>query len=280
MSEHTYFAGLDFSGARGALANLWSCVGVERDGRLHVLSLRPHAFRPDAAEYLAEGWRREIGAADDAPLLAGLDFPFGLPDAAARLLVGHGYDFLMLNRHLAERSPEEIVDAAPDHRKAPRACDALSGSGGAMAPLDLRLYKQTSEGARFLHELLLPPTTQLLPQVQREGATLTLIEVYPSVTAPDVGIKAPRKPKAPGQCRSRPAALSHYLSFDHPALQAVAITLEDAWDATLACLTAWLVRDDLNQPARVGLVTPEQMKREGWIYRHPDAWTALPGRRN
>jgi hypothetical protein len=280
MSRHTYFAGLDFSGARGALSNLWSCVGVERDGRLHVLSLRPHAFRPDAADYLAGGWRSEVAATEDAPLLAGLDFPFSLPDAAARLMLGDEYTFVALNRHVAEHSPDEVVEAAPDHRKSPRACDTFFGGGSALAPLDLRVYKQTCEGARFLHELLSHRTTQVRPQAPREAATLTLIEVYPSVTASDVGIKAPRKPKAPGQHRSRPAALSHYLSFDHPALEAAAVTLEDAWDATLACLTAWLVRDDLDQPARVGTVAPEQVMREGWIYRHPDAWTALPGRRN
>ena len=148
-----------------------------------------------------------------------------------------------------------------------------------MAPLDLRLYKQTCEGARFVHELLAPgATTQLLPQAPREDATLTLIEVYPSVTAPDVGIKAPRRPKAPGQHRSRPAALSHYVSFAHPALQAAAITLEDAWDATLACLTAWLVRDDLHQPQRVGTIDAPLLMREGWIYRHPDVWAKQDAR--
>jgi len=276
MSEQTYVAGLDFSGARGALSNLWSCVGEPRDGKLHVLSLRPHAFRPDAADYLAGGWRGEVGAPDEAPLLAGLDFPFGIPEPAARLMLGDGHDFTALNRHIAERSPDDIVEAAPDHRKTPRACDAICGN--AMAPLDLRLYKQTCEGARFLHELLSRPGTQVLPQAPRAGATLTLIEVYPSVTAPDVGIKAPRKPKAPGEHRSRPAALSHYLRFAHPALQATAITLEDAWDATLACLAAALVRDDLDQPARVGTIDPRLRMREGWIYRHPDVW-AVPGAR-
>lgn len=267
MTEPRWFAGLDFSGARGALSNLWTCVGSSRDGRLRVHSLRPHAFRPDAAEYLRAGWRSEIGAPDDAPLLAGLDFPFSVPVAAAALLVDRDADFVALNRYLAERSPDEIVEATPDHRKTPRACDRRT----AMAPLDLRVYKQTIEGARFLHELLSDQKTRVLPMLPRDGATLTLIEVSPSITAPDIGIKAPRKPKAPGECRSRPAALAHYVDFDHPSLLAAAITLEDAWDAVLACLAAWLVRDDLDQPGRVGTIDERTLMREGWIFRHPNA---------
>jgi hypothetical protein len=52
-------------------------------------------------------------------------------------------------------------------------------------------------------------------------------------------------------------------------MEATAVTLEDAWDAVLACLTAYLVREDLEQPSRVGTIAPEVVKVEGWIYRHP-----------
>jgi len=215
------------------------------------------------------------GASAGHTLLAGLDFPFGIPVAAAEALGPAGQGFAGINRFLAERAPDEVVAAAPDHRKTARSCDTFAGAGAgaAMAPLDLRLFKQTVAGARFIHELLVTGDVAVLPQAPCEAAPLTLIEVYPSITARDVGIKAPRKPKAPGQARGRPAALSHYLSFDHPAMEAAAVTLEDAWDAVLACLAAYLVRDDLHQPARVGTIPTQLVQAEGWIYRHPQAWS-------
>ena len=48
------------------------------------------------------------------------------------------------------------------------------------------------------------------------------------------------------------------------------MTLEDAWDATIACLTAWLARDDL-RPALPRHRPPsrERLELEGWIYRPP-----------
>lgn len=272
MSSAEYIGGVDFSGARGALANLWSAAGVERGGRLHVLSLRPHAFRPDLADYLAGGWRDELGAGDGAAMLVGLDFPLGLPGEAAAQAVAPDIGWRRVNAWLAERSAEEVADVLTDYRKTPRACD----QGTAMAPLDLRVLKQTVEGARWLHELLAPGRVNggvsILPQAPAPDAALTLIEVYPTGTAKDVGIKAPRRPRAPGQAPTRPAALREYVAFDHPATEATACALEDAWDAVLAALTAFFVRGDLGQPARTRGADDPRYSLEGWIYRHPEAW--------
>jgi len=268
MPSHAYFAGLDFSGARGTLANLWTCVGEPRGDRLHVISLRPHPFRLDAAAYLLNGWRDEVDASSDATLLAGLDFPLSLPSDAVQRAMGESLGFSAVNKLLASRSADEVAALFAEDRKTPRQCDART----AMAPLDLRVYKQTVEGARFIHELLETGEAEVLPMQPIAGASLSLIEVYPSVTSTDLGIKAPRKPKRPGEVFQRPAALAHYVSFDHPAMQAAAVTLEDAWDAVLACLTAYLVRDDLAQPQRVGKIDETAVQREGWIYRHPQAW--------
>jgi hypothetical protein len=78
-----YFGGIDFSGAREPLANLWTAVGREREGRLSIVSLMPHAFRADLAHCVAGGWRSGADAPEDATILWGADFPFGLPAAAA-----------------------------------------------------------------------------------------------------------------------------------------------------------------------------------------------------
>ena len=103
-----------------------------------------------------------------------------------------------------------------------------------------------------------------------DAARCVFVEVYPSATGADMGLK-PRRPGKAGQVRARPKLLSGHLSFEHPSLEAAAVTLEDAWDAVLACLTAWLVRDDLEQPRRVGGHDAGVIAREGWIYRHPQA---------
>ena len=78
----SFFGGIDFSGAKEPLSNLWSAIGVERDGKLHILALRPHAFRGDLASYVSGGWREEMGGEGER-ILWGADFPFGLPGAAA-----------------------------------------------------------------------------------------------------------------------------------------------------------------------------------------------------
>ena len=83
-----YVGGIDFSGAKEPLSNLWSAVGREQHGKLHVLALCPHAFRQDLAHHVGGGWRKLLKAEDDAAILWGADFPFGLPGDAVSTLEG------------------------------------------------------------------------------------------------------------------------------------------------------------------------------------------------
>lgn len=262
-----YFGGIDFSGAKEPLSNLWSAVGREHDGKLEVVAICPHAYRMDLAHYVAGGWRRPVEAAEDASVLWGADFPFGIPAAAADGLEGGRTGWTDLLAWAADRPADEVRAAFPDHHKAPRRTD----TGGAMAPLDLRLFKQTAEGLRWLHELRETGEVSVLPQAPNPRAHTTLIEVYPSGTVADLGIRCRRTPSRPGEVRARPAALRPYLTFAHPCLEALAVTLEDAWDAVIACLTAYLARHDLEQPFRLHPGDGEAFRREGWIYRAPAA---------
>jgi hypothetical protein len=61
------------------------------------------------------------------------------------------------------------------------------------------------------------------------------------------------------------------MTFAHPSLEAIACTLEDARDACIACLVAFLCRADLDQPHRLGRVPADLLALEGWIYRPPAA---------
>jgi hypothetical protein len=266
LSDFAYFGGTDFSGAKEPLSNLWSAVGQERDGKLHILSLCPHPFRADLASFVSGGWRKALGAGEGDRVLWGADFPFGLPtEAAERIAPGAGWSAMAA--WVADRPADEVRETAAGLHKTLRATD----TGGAMAPLDLRIYKQTVEGIRWLHEVREAGAVSVVPQAPVPDAATVLVEVYPSATVTDLGVRCRRSPSRPGEVRARPAALRTYVTFDHPSMESVAVVLEDAWDAVFACITAWMVRGDLDQPFRLGRHGREQVEREGWIYRAPAA---------
>src|SRR5688572_18626295 len=80
-----FFGGIDFSGAREPLPNLWTAVGEAVDGRLRIISVRPHAYRADLASYVGGGWRAACNGVAGR-VLWGADFPLGLPGEVARAL--------------------------------------------------------------------------------------------------------------------------------------------------------------------------------------------------
>ena len=265
MTRFTFFGGIDFSGAREPLANLWTAVGREHGGKLLIFSLRPHAFRTDLCGYVAGGWRMGADAPEEEGILWGADFPFGLPGAAAEhLLKTTRPSWEAILAWVADRPADEIRDAVPDTLRTPRRTD----TGGALAPFDLRLYKQTAEGLRWLHALRDKGEISIYPQAPGESSGTALIEVYPSAAAHELGLPRRRTPARPGETRARAAALKTYMEFSDPSLEAIAVTLEDAWDASIACLTAWLCRDDLEQPRRIG-ADQAALLTEGWIFRPP-----------
>lgn len=266
MAER-YLGGVDFSGAKEPLGNLWSAVGREREGKLCIASLRPHAFRTDLAGFVCEGWREAVGTEADTPVLWGVDFACGIPLGAARHLVGNSVNWESALAWVADRPADEIRDALPDEVRTPRLTDAVAG----LAPFDVRSYRQTVEGLRWLHELREEHAVAIAPQAAAASALCTLLEVSPAVTAVDLGLPRRRAPSRPGEHRARAAALRTFLRFDTPEIEALAVTLEDAWDAVVCCLTAWLVRDDLDQPFRASPHPREVLALEGWIYRPPAA---------
>jgi hypothetical protein len=217
-----FYGGIDFSGAREPLANLWSALGEERSGKLCIRELRPHAYRADLAAHVADGWRTAVGAADEDRALWGADFPFGLPSAALEELAEHGVgSWHTLLAWAADRPADEVRDMLPSYGREMRRTD----TGGALPPLDLRLYKQTVEGLRWLHELRESGSVSVLPQAPDAEAGAVLIEVYPSGTCRELGLPRRRVPSRPGEARARAASLRTYLAFADPSLEAIAVTL-------------------------------------------------------
>lgn len=266
MTDFSWFGGIDFSGAKEPLSNLWAAVGRDSGGKLEIVSLVPVPYREDLRGHVAEHWRRHAGAAEGEAILWGADFPFGIPADAARRLAGERpASWAALAAWVADRPPDEVRGLLPDQHKALRRTD----TGGALAPLDLRLYRQTLEGLRWLHELRDEASVSILPQAPVDGAATAVIEVYPAGAAKELGIRGGRVPSRPGESRARPAALRPFMTFAHPSMEACACTLEDARDACIACLIAFLCRADLDQPHRLGKVPPDLLALEGWIYRPP-----------
>lgn len=263
-----FFGGIDFSGAKEPLSNLWTAIGEADGDRLRILSVRPHAYRIDLAGYVADGWRSiDEDSAPGAAILWGADFPLGLPAEVARAL-GAGESWSNQLAWVADRPADEVRGAAGETARLPRLTDT-----GALAPLDLRLYKQTTEGLRWVHELreAAEDPVAIHPHHPDDRAATSLIEVYPSGTVRDLGLPRRRSPGRPGEIRARVAALRPYLDFASADAAAAAATLEDAWDATIACLTAFLCRNDLDQPLRLNPHQTERVRAEGWIYRCPAA---------
>lgn len=262
-----FFGGIDFSGAREPLSNLWSAIGREVGDRLQIIDVRPHAFREDLGDFVRSGWMEVVeGGRDGAPgeILWGADFPFGLPEAITAR-IGSFDSWGRLAAWVADRPADEIREIAGEMASTARTTDTL----GALAPLDIRLYKQTVEGIRWLAEMCEESEICIHPQQREPRRAVAMIEVHPSGAARELGLPRRRTPSRPGEVRARAAALRTFLDFADPRSEALATTLEDAWDATIACLTAYLCRDDLEQPFRIHPTATEQILREGWIYRPP-----------
>src|SRR3954469_18664948 len=230
MPGFAYFGGIDFSGAKEPLSNLWAAVGRERDGKLEIVSLCPLPFREDLRAHVAGAWRRHVNAGEEDAILWGADFPFGIPAAAADRICGERKPgWAAIAAWVADRPPEEVWKGFPDLQKALRRTD----TGGALSPFDMRLYKQTLEGIRFLHELRDEAEVSIPPQAQKDGASTVVIEVYPSGAATELGIRGGGVPSRPGEVRARPAALKPFMTSAHPSMEACASTLEDARDACI-----------------------------------------------
>jgi len=262
-----YFGGVDFSGAREPLANLWTALGHGDDGRLRIVSLRPHAFRLDLATFVANGWRPAARAGADDGILWGVDFACGVPASAAPHLSSGPASWEASLAWIADRPADEVRDAIPEDQRGARLTDSAAGS----IPFDTRSYRQTVEGIRWLHQLREEHGIAVVPQEEVGRASTVIVEVSPTLTTLDLGLPRRRAPSRPGEHRARAAALRTFLDFENAELESIAVTLEDAWDAALSCLTAWLVRDDLDQPFRTAPSGRDVLELEGWVYRAPAA---------
>src|SRR5690606_37270831 len=160
---------------------------------------------------------------------------------------------------VADRPADEVKNALPEELRTPRVTDHAN----ATAPFDVRTYRQTVEGLRWLHTLREEHGVAVAPQAADASSSCLLVEVNPTATTIDLGLPRRRAPSRPGEYRARAAALRTFVTFADPEIEALAVTLEDAWDAVLACLMGWLVRADLDQPVRAGAHPRGAVAHEG-----------------
>lgn len=269
VAEPAFFGGISFSGAREPLANVWSVVGREQAGRLHLLHVCPHAFRADLLSHVAGEWRPRVEAGPGASILWGVPFPLGLPAAAADAVAAGGppATWAAVLAWVADRPADEVRDHFPELHRIARRTDA----SGNPSPLDVRQYKQTVEGMHWLAALREESRVSVLPQAPAPEAVTTLVEVNPAATMKDLGIRCRRVPSRPGEVRARPAALRPFFSFADPLLELLVVTLDSVWDAAFAGLTAYLAHRDLDQARRTSRDSLQTVELEGWVYRVPAA---------
>src|SRR5690606_3229343 len=151
--------------------------------------------------------REPAGAGESERILWGVDFSCGLPAAAVRHLLGEGVSWESMIAWVADRPADEVRDALPDEARVPR----LTDTAGMLPPFDMRTYRQTVEGLRWLHALCEESDIGVTPQRSRGDGSTVLIEVNPAVTAQDLGLPRRRAPSRPGEYRARAAALRTFL---------------------------------------------------------------------
>jgi len=176
------FIGVDFSGAAYAGKTIWLASGIEKNGFLHVFDCRRAESLPGS------GLSREacFNALQDylikqGEVLAGFDFPFGLP----RLLVKEkNWERFVLNFPARYNSPEQFRSSCYERaggKEYKRVADY--NCRAPFSPYNLRVYKQTYYGIKdLLNPLVRLERVSVLPMQEVKESGPLLIEVCPAST--------------------------------------------------------------------------------------------------
>jgi hypothetical protein len=264
------FLGVDFSAAKDGGRRTWIAEAVPRpDGGLAVSCLQRAADLPDSgpdpAAFLPALAAHLLGR-DNA--LAGLDFPFTLPEALMP-----EPDWPAFAAGFAARFPDpdrfrRACTSATGGRELKRRCDREARTP--FAAYNLRLYRQSWWGiARLLAPLAADPRVSVLPMQVRAGATVSLAEICPASTLKQLGLSGSYKGRTEAKAAQRAAILARLgaaglaLSAAH-GQTALDDRGGDALDALIACTAAW--RTAHACPQALFACRDETDRREGRVY--------------
>jgi len=259
--------GVDFSGSREAGLALWIAWGESDRQRLVIRACMPAADlpgggrdRPSAHRALAQCLRRS-GAC-----VAGLDFPFSLPEAQLDELAW--IDFL-------KAFPGRFPTADTYYRSTQARFGEMRRRTdrelrAPFAPNNLRLYRQTYYGLR---DVLLPLVTadsvRVLPLQRRRAGVPWLLEACPAAALKRLDLRRAYKGRSRAHRRHRLELLASWertagLVLDGGALRRTVVEQPggDALDSVLAAWIAWrsVSGRDFARPRDA------QERREGRIY--------------
>ncbi len=231
--------GLDFSGARDAGRRIWVTVAHENQQVLHIDWCFPVADLPDA------------GCSRDEALSALCNFL-----RAQTGIVGCDFPFALHRKQMLENNWREWLQRFPARYKDAEALRAETGEGELrrrtdnenqtpMAPLNLRLYRQTFYGIREVLWPLVQEGACVLPMMQAAEGSLWMIEICPASTLKREEIYRPYKGRKQDLRDAREQILT-ILTTRLPlqlskATEAKIIDNEggDALDSVLAAAATW-----------------------------------------
>lgn len=263
------FIGVDFSAAKDGGRRTWVAEGRDGADGPDIVDLRQAAALPGSGRRPADflpALATHLLSRDQA--LAGLDFPFTLPE-----ILMPEPDWPAFAAGFAVRFPDparfrrDCTSAAGGH-ELKRRCDREARTP--FAAYNLRLFRQSWWGiAGLLAPLATDPRVSVLPMLVRPGASLALAEICPTSTLKRLGLSASYKGNTDAKAAQRAAIVARLVAdglslSDTYRQMAIADRGGDALDAVIACMTAW-------QAARTSWQSlfacqNETDRREGRVY--------------
>ena len=273
MTRRKRLIGVDFSGARGAGRKIWVAAATRLHGRLVLEDCAPAAELPGGAADKTAALKALVTfLLSERHAVAGLDFPFSLPETFIDAPTWE--EFL---RDFARRYPSPEAFREDCRRRADHEIKRHTDVE-ARAPFcvyNLWLYRQTHAGmANVLLPLLDSGWARIVPMQRPAAGKITIAEICPASILKSEGLyDAPYKPYKGGGPRlrasrraSRQRLLASLVERDllappPPALaeRIVEDGEGDGLDAVLAAIGAGRVPERLPRPDRLDLI-------EGRIY--------------
>jgi hypothetical protein len=237
------FIGIDFSGATDAGRKIWLAVGHEWQSSLHIDWCFRAADLPDGGEDRDAALRVVCSfLIGQQAAIAGCDFPFALHRSQ---MSGADWQSWLVQNVVRQTSADTWRDALRGERELRRVTDNEMKTP--MAPLNLRVYRQTFHGLRDLLYPMMQQGACVLPMMAALSESLWLVETCPASALKKAELYAPYKGAATELRAMRQRIVQtwqeRYSLQMSPALEEKVIDDAggDALDSVLAAWIAWRI---------------------------------------
>ncbi|MEL4305195.1 DUF429 domain-containing protein [Methanococcoides cohabitans] len=261
--------GVDFSGSKTACKKIWVSRGTIHNRTLHIDSccpiseLMPEDIGKERDNCLS--FLRKL-ISTEAKAIFGLDLSMGLPEA---LNNDHNWENSILNFSKTYKSPEDFRTKCRNsmgNKEVKRKTEIQKKAP--FCTYNLRLYKQTYYGIRYIIEPLLKKgSARIIPIQEPHPEKALLAEVCPACTLKRKDIYIPYKGKNKRELENRRMILSAMKTWnieleDHVVEAALKDTEADALDSILAAYAAYSALQRMDERASLA----KEYISEGMIY--------------